>query len=205
MTQALGQEWVTKLSNSGEEQESALTELRELLRRRLERAFYSNAKVDEAFIEDAVQDGLLAVLDSLNDFQGRSQFTTWATTITIRIAMTEMRRRRWKDVSLDQLQESQPTAIRQSSSGSSAEGEMQRAQMIEKMQQIIREQLTDKQRIALQAELQGMPQEEIGRRTGSNRNAIYKLVHDARKRLKKGMLEAGYSREDLAPNQRTSR
>ena len=65
------------------------------------------------------------------------------------------------------------------------------------MYRIINTELTEKQRTALFAELGGLPQEEIGRRTGSNRNAIYKLTHDARKRLKQGLATAGYTVADL--------
>ncbi len=198
------QNWVAKLSTSGTGQEDALVQLREILSRRMHRAFQGNTKVDDAFIEDIVQEGLVAILNAINDFQGRSQFTTWATTITIRIAMTEMRRRRWKDVSLDELREGQSREPRSSGSAHTVEGAMQRSQLIAAMHQVIREQLTEKQRTVLQAELQGMPQEEIGRRIGSNRNAIYKLMHDARKRLKKGMIEAGYSAEDLSHFQGTA-
>lgn len=192
------QDWVAKLSASGGEQENSLAELREILSTRMQRAFRSNSKIDDAFVEDAVQDGLVTILNSLNDFKGRSQFTTWATTITIRIAITEMRRRRWKDVSLDELSERESPQSQPSGPNKTAEADMQRSQFIDAMHQVIREQLTEKQKSVLLAELQGMPQEEIGRRTGSNRNAIYKLMHDARKRLKKGLLEAGYSAEDLS-------
>ena len=73
----------------------------------------------------------------------------------------------------------------------------ERKALIEMVYEIIREQLTQKQRDALLAELKGMPQEEIGRRMGSNRNAIYKLTHDARKRLKAGLEAAGYTADDV--------
>ena len=198
MKQCLGEDWVTRLSARGAEQQDALSRLRTILLERVQRAFRTNSKVDDAFIQDVVQDGLVAILTSLEDFQGRSQFTTWCTTITIRIAMGEMRRQRWKDVSLDDLLETQSAEVRRSSAARTAEADLQRLELIRKMHQVIREQLTEKQRTVLQAELQGMPQEEIGRRLGSNRNAIYKLGHDARKRLKKGMLAAGYSSDDLA-------
>ena len=65
---------------------------------------------------------------------------------------------------------------------------------------VIERELTEKQRTALLAELKGMPLEEIGRRLGSNRNAVYKLTHDARKRLKKHLEAAGYSAADLQAN-----
>ena len=138
----------------------------------------------------------MKILDSLDQFQGRSKFTTWAITIAIRLAMAEMRRIRWKDTSLEELMENRPEKT--ASTSPSAEVKIDKAQIVNAMYQIINEQLTEKQRTALLAELQGMPQEEIGRRTGSNRNAIYKITHDARKRLKKGLIAAGYSESDLA-------
>ena len=65
------------------------------------------------------------------------------------------------------------------------------------MQRVIKDQLTDRQRTALLAELKGMPQDEIARHLGSNRNAVYKLTHDARKKLKHGLEAAGYTAEDI--------
>ena len=65
------------------------------------------------------------------------------------------------------------------------------------MQQVIQTDLTEKQRTALLAEIKGMPQDEIARHLGSNRNAVYKLTHDARKKLRKGLESAGYTAEDV--------
>ena len=194
MNQTPTENWVERLTADEEQQSVALSELRAQLVRRLHRAFLSNSNVNEAFIEDAVQEALVAILDSLDQFQGRSQFTTWAATIAIRVALSEMRRKRWRDVSLEQLLE-QNSGLR--GNEMRPETEFQKTELVAALNRVISEKLTDKQRMALQAELQGMPQEEIGRRMGSNRNAIYKLTHDARKRLRAGMIEAGYSAEDL--------
>jgi RNA polymerase sigma-70 factor (ECF subfamily) len=58
--------------------------------------------------------------------------------------------------------------------------------------------LTDKQRTALVAtRIHGMPLEEVARRMGTNRNALYKLLHDARQRLKKKMEAEGLSPEEV--------
>jgi RNA polymerase sigma-70 factor (ECF subfamily) len=65
------------------------------------------------------------------------------------------------------------------------------------MHRVIQNELTEKQKTALLAELKGMPQEEIVRHLGSNRNAVYKLTHDARKRLKQGLEAAGYGADDI--------
>ena len=203
MPQCQNQEWLERLVTTDSEQEIALSELRNLLIKRLTRALNSSNGVNESFIEDIVQDALLKILDSLDQFQGKSKFTTWATTIAIRLAMTEMRRIRWKDISLEDLVENRPEKME--STSPSAEVKIDKAQLINRMYQIINEQLSEKQRTALLAELQGMPLEEIGRRTGSNRNAIYKITHDARKRLKKGLIAAGYSESDLASFQGESK
>jgi RNA polymerase sigma-70 factor (ECF subfamily) len=57
--------------------------------------------------------------------------------------------------------------------------------------------LTDRQRQAMQAMLRGMPLQEIADRMGTNRNALYKLLHDARQRLKERMLDEGLSARDV--------
>jgi RNA polymerase sigma-70 factor (ECF subfamily) len=73
-----------------------------------------------------------------------------------------------------------------------------RQSLLAVMEQIIQQDLTAKQKTALLAELKGMPQQEIARQLGSNRNAVYKLTHDARKKLKAGLEAAGYTAADIA-------
>ncbi len=69
--------------------------------------------------------------------------------------------------------------------------------MVETLQRFIAEELTDRQREAMVAVMfEGMPLEEAARRMDTNRNALYKLLHDARKKLKK-RIEA----EDLSPGE----
>jgi len=186
--------WVKELRDGSAAQDTALTDLRGLLMSGLHKPFRDNPGVDHAFIEDVVQEALVKVLKSLDQFEGRSRFTTWATAIAIRLAYTELRRLRWKDVSLDEMLEN-AGAIPKLESGQLAgpEQEVQRKALIKKMYEIINQGLTDKQRDALLAELKGMPQEEIGRRMGSSRNAVYKLTHDARKRLKTALESSGYT------------
>ena len=69
---------------------------------------------------------------------------------------------------------------------------------LESLQRLISTELTEKQRQALVAvRIQGMPLEEVARRMGTNRNALYKLLHDARQRLKSRMEAEGLSPEDV--------
>lgn len=190
--------WLEQLRSSGADQQAALAELRQLLIARLRRAFRTREGVDAGFLEDVAQESLMHLLKYLDQFEGRSQFTTWCTSIAIRLAFTELRRRHWKDISLDHVLDdashiSTPVV---EAGGGPQQLTLQKA-LIEKMYQVIDQDLSPKQREALLAELKGMPQEEIGRRMGSNRNAVYKLTHDARKRLKAGLESSGYAFTDI--------
>jgi RNA polymerase sigma-70 factor (ECF subfamily) len=120
------------------------------------------------------------------------------TTIAVRVALTELRRRRWKDVSLDALPVGKvPRPAVELDRSASPEREAQQRQIVGALQRLIEDELTDRQRIAILAELAGMPQEEIGRRLGITRNAVYKLGHDARKKLKRGLENAGFDAEAI--------
>ena len=75
---------------------------------------------------------------------------------------------------------------------------MERADMLARLQRIIDEELTEKQRQAIQAvPIGGMPLEEAAIRMGMNRNAMYKLLHDARLRIKKQLEQENLSPADF--------
>ena len=190
--------WLAHLGGTGPDQQAALSDLRDALLRGLRRALSHRARVDDAFLEDVVQDSLVRILERLPQFEGRSRFLTWAMSVAIRVAMSELRRRRWKDVSLDEVVAGgglTPGRAIVDEPGPDAQSE--REAILAAMHELIRNGLTTKQREALLAELRGMPQDEIARHLGSNRNAIYKLTHDARKRLKRGLEAAGFTAEDI--------
>jgi RNA polymerase sigma factor (sigma-70 family) len=190
--------WMGDLRARGHVQVEAITDLRRLLLRGLTKSFQARGEVDQAFLEDVVQQALVHILDHLEQFQGRSRFTTWAMTIAVRTAMSELRRKRWQDVSLESLTEDLELApaLALDDTASPAQHAEQHA-MFETLRRLINEALTDKQWMAMTAELGGMPVEEIARRMGSNVNAVYKLLDDARKRLKHGLETAGYTAEDV--------
>ena len=81
--------WLDRLRKSGADQQQALSALRELLMVRLRSTFRGQSGVDDAFLEDVTQEALLKILDKLDQFQGNSRFTTWATTIAVRVAFTQ--------------------------------------------------------------------------------------------------------------------
>jgi RNA polymerase sigma-70 factor (ECF subfamily) len=188
--------WHQRLQSSGPNRDDALAALREILLSRLRAAFRDRGGVDHSLLDDVIQETLLRILDRLDQFQGASRFTTWATSIAVRIAFTELRQRHWKDVSLDEFLEDLPHAEPPGRESPPTSG-LETKSLVDELYRIIHSELTGKQRTALLAELKGMPLEEIGRRMGTNRNAVYKLTHDARKRLKHCLERAGYSAADL--------
>ena len=190
--------WLAHLGGTSPDQQAALSDLRDGLLRGLRRALSHRAGAGDEFLEDVVQDALVRILERLPQFEGRSRFLTWAMSVAIRVAMSELRRRRWKDVSLDEVAAGGGrTPGRAIVEEPAPDARWQREAILAAMHEVIRTDLTQKQRSALLAELRGMPQDEIARHLGSNRNAIYKLTHDARKRLKRGLEAAGFTAEDI--------
>jgi RNA polymerase sigma-70 factor, ECF subfamily len=197
--------WLKDLRAGGAQRDAALSDLHALLLRALpqglSRLLSPENPAFESLIEDTVQETLLRTLKALDTFEGRSQFTTWVYKIAVRVALNELRRRRWRDVSLDGLEddangESVPRQF--ASSAPSPEFVVERADILEHLQQIITEELTPRQRAAMQAiHMQGVPMEEVARRMDTNRNALYKLLHDARLRLKHRLEREGLSPKEL--------
>jgi len=205
VTERSNEQWVDDLDAPGEAQEIALGDLRAIVMRGLAYALSKWLKPSdpefESLSEEVAQDTLLRVLESLHTFEGRSKFTTWVHKIAVRIALTELRRKRWRDVSLDELTENAPGqgplgVLTAHVAGPEVVAEQ--SDMIAHLQRVISEELTEKQREALIAtRIHGMPMEEVARRMSTNRNALYKLLHDARHRLKTRLEEEGLSPEDV--------
>jgi RNA polymerase sigma-70 factor (ECF subfamily) len=196
MAERTNQEWLTELQSP--EQENALADLRALLVRGLRYALANRSNVTEEDLEDFSQDALLKILAGLDSFRGESHFTTWAHKIAVHVAFTELRRRHWKDVSLQDLisqhDEGDFVPAVLTDSAPTPEQQATRQTMLEMVQRLIMEELTDNQRQAMMAVMKGgMPLEEVARRIGTNRNALYKLLHDARRRLKQRMIAQGMS------------
>ncbi len=196
------EQWISDLGSPGPAREAALADLRAQVLAGLPRAlspFLSSADPRfESLAEETAQETLLRVLDRLHTFEGRSQFTTWVYKIALRIALSELRRQKWRDVSLDDLLEEkddQPARTRlEAGPGINPERAAERADMLQRVEHIIQEELTPHQRTALlAASTGGMPLEEVARRMGMQRNALYKLLHDGRLRLKRRLEREGIS------------
>ena len=141
------------------------------------------------------------MLDQLHTFEGRSQFTTWVHKIAIRIALTELRRKRWQDSSLDEMVDSEEMHVSPrilEDSRTTPEESAERADMLARVRRVIDEELTERQRRAvIMLGLQGMPMGEAAKRLNTNRNALYKLLHDARLRLKQRLQTEGLTAQEV--------
>lgn len=208
MRKRSNEEWLRALRGGGAVQHEALQDLRDYLLRAVfvylsrHRSDLSHFHYDELrqLAEDWTQEALLAIMDKLGTFRGQSKFTTWAYRFVINLAAGELRRRRWSALSLDALHDEEEElsllSIIEDTRAQDPERAMQQEEIWATIQRVINEELTDRQRTALTSlVVLGMPMDEVARRLGTNRNNVYKIMHDARKKLKKGLTEYGLSQE----------
>ncbi|WP_394829060.1 RNA polymerase sigma factor [Pendulispora albinea] len=191
------EEWVRALADDGGAGESAWRELRALLVAGLQRIL-SPRGIANDLCEDFAQETMLRIRGRLGAFRGESRFTTWALSIATRVAFDELRHKRWKDVSFDAVSADAKTPlVFEPSIEASQDRRLVRERVLTCLREVLENDLSDKQRAVLVAELNGMPQAEIARQLGMNRNALYKLSHDARKRVKEHLARAGISELDV--------
>lgn len=202
MNQRTNAEWIEELSDPVSNE--ALEDLRAILLRGLRASLSNRIHTDlDAITEDFVQEALLKILKSIDTFRGESRFTTWAQKIAIHVAFTELRRRRWKDVSLQDMietpdgEEYTPRIL--TDPAASPERETTQNDLMQIVFELIETELTERQRTAIVAVLQGgMPLGEVAKRMDTNRNALYKLIHDARKRLQESLYQrAGLTAQEV--------
>jgi len=205
MTNRTNDQWLSELRAEDDTREAALEDLHAIILRGLPFALSrwlspSNPQF-EALTEEVTQETLLRVLDQMHTFEGRSQFTTWVHKIAIRIALTELRRKRWQDSSLDEMVDNEETPVSPrilEDSSATPEQSAERADMMDRIRRVIDEELTERQRRALiMLGMQGMPMEEAARQLNTNRNALYKLLHDARLRLKQRLQTEGLDAQEV--------
>lgn len=193
MIQRTNSEWLDSLRDPIEDE--ALVDLRNIILRGLRASLSNRINTDlDSLTEDFAQDALLKILKSLESFRGESKFTTWAQKIAINVAFTELRRRRWKDISLQDIVETPDgdefTPAILTDPATSPEMKTTQNDIMGIVKNLIETELTKRQKTALIAVMQGgMPLDEVARRLDTNRNALYKLIYDARQRLQKKLEE----------------
>jgi RNA polymerase sigma-70 factor (ECF subfamily) len=195
----VSQGWLDGLRSSGARHEQAVRELHAVLlraaRREVQRrrALFGGAKGPELddLAQQAADDALLAILNSLETYRGASRFTTWAYRFVINHVSIKTRRHLWSgrrvpfdDVAWDRLPDRLlPSADRRSE---------QRAQL-EALRNAVENELSARQReVFVAAALNEVPIDVVALRLDSNRGAIYKTLFDARTKLRGSLAAAGY-------------
>jgi RNA polymerase sigma-70 factor (ECF subfamily) len=189
------QAWVASLSAAGRERDGAVERLHALLLRaarfevqRRRSSLDGVADVDQ-LAADAADDALMAVLAKLGTYRGDSRFTTWAYKFALLEAAVKVRRRAWRgrEVALDgEAWERFPDAH------AGPAGSAETSELMSAVHAGIRDALTPRQRLVLVAvAIEGVPIDVLAERLGSNRGAIYKTLHDARRKLREHLAREG--------------
>ncbi len=196
MKNRTNEQWLEELDQP-DQRDAALTDLRQILLDGLRRGLTNHVNTAtpefDVLADDFVQEALLKILANRDSFRGKSKFTTWAHKIAVRVALTELRRKRWKDSSLETMTSDETPYHFAPQADSPTPGQAaEQSDMMNKVLRVINEELTDKQRMAMQKlALAGMPLDVAAQEMGMKRNALYKLMHDARVRLKSRLAEEG--------------
>jgi len=199
--------WLSDLRNEGQPREQATARLYELLlraarfevnRRKAAMAHLRGDDFDD-LAHQAASDALMAVLSKLDDFRGDSRFTTWAYKFALLEAAVKLRRRAWQGRELP-VEPEHWSVIADSAASPVADAE-QRA-LLDQIQETIKAELSPHQReVLLAIAVNGVPIDVMAERLNTTRGALYKTVHDARKKLRAGLDSAGFeleSREEAA-------
>ena len=190
------QDWIRDLKGTGPEHEAALLRLHALMLRAAGHQVWrlhgrladgSDGTIDD-IVNQAADDAMATLLTKIDTFEGRSRFTTWAFKFAVFQAGTEVRRRQWqhREVELHDLV----------LAADPAEGPEQLAEASElalALSRAMSESLTPHQRrIAIALLVDNVPIDVLAARLRTTRGALYKTIHEARKRLRTHLIAAGH-------------
>jgi len=191
-------EWLGSLRASGQTRDEAVARLHELLMRaaRFEvarrRPTLPHLRGDDLadIATEAADDALVSVLRRLDDFRGESRFTTWAYKFALLEAAVKLRKRAWQGVEVP-LEPDSWSMFTSRGLGPAAEAEQ--GELMEMLQRAIEDVLTPHQRrVLVSLTLNGVPIDVLAERLSTNRNALYKTLHDARQKLRKHLEDRGF-------------
>ena len=192
-------DWLRSLRSDGPERDDAVGRLHALLlraarfevaRRRPSLAHVRGGELDEIAAE-AADDAVLGVLRRLDDFRGASRFTTWAYKFALYEAAVKLRKRAWQGREIP-LEPEAWTVFASVALGPAARAEQ--SELLATLRVAIEESLTPHQRQVLVAlALNGVPIDVLADRLGTTRGALYKTLHDARRKLRRHLDACGLS------------
>jgi RNA polymerase sigma-70 factor (ECF subfamily) len=193
-------DWIAALRGSASVREPALAELHALLlraahfelgRRRGQLAHLHAGDVEDLATQ-AADDALMAILRKLDDFRGNSRFTTWAYKFALLEAGVKARRRVWQGREILIDDETWPELP---ATGRSAQQCLEDAELLRALREAVRSSLTPHQREVFAAlALNDVPIDVLAERLNTSRGALYKTLHDARRKLRLALAAAGYGR-----------
>ncbi len=204
------EEWIQALSGTGSQQDEAINDLRQLL---LRAALFTLSRylndLDDlshsdrlALAEESSQEALIAILGHLSGFRGDSKFTTWAYKFAINISLAHARREGLRHFS--RALGSNATngfdgfASNNRHTATDIESRVMLAEVIAVLEEAIQHDLTDRQRQVLSLNVfEHVPMDGVVQHLQTNRNAVYKLLYDARKKLKRALQAHGFEFEEI--------
>ena len=195
--------WLRDLRSEGRTKDEAVARLHGLLlraarfecaRRRPAVPHLRGNDLDD-IANQAADDALVSVLARLDDFRGASRFTTWVYKFALLEAAVKLRKRSWqgREVPLEP-----ETWGLFASAGIEPDEEAEQSELLATLQEAIADVLTPHQRRVLVAlALNGVPIDVLAERLDTNRGALYKTLHDARRKLRKHLDAQGLSVDAL--------
>jgi len=198
------QAWLSALRSSGSGRDRAIADLHALLlraarfevvRRRAGLPHLRGDELDDIALE-AADDALVSVLARLDDFRGASRFTTWVYKFALLEAAVKLRKRAWQGREVPLEPESWDVLA---GAGLGPEDEAAQSELLAAVRDAIATGLTPHQRRVLVAlALNGVPIDVLADRLGTTRGALYKTLHDARRKLRRQLDEAGFDLEEVS-------
>jgi RNA polymerase sigma-70 factor, ECF subfamily len=195
------QAWLRDLRSQGAARDEALTRLHALLvraarfevaRRRPSLPHLRGDELDDIALE-AADDAMMSVLRRLDDFRGASRFTTWVYKFALLEAAVKLRKRAWQGREVPLEPETWSLFV---SAELEPAAEAEQSELLATLQGAIEDVLTPHQRRVLVAlAVNGVPIDVLAERLQSTRGALYKTLHDARRKLRKHLDDCGLSLE----------
>jgi RNA polymerase sigma-70 factor (ECF subfamily) len=189
--------WIDALSGAGRQRDEAIERLHALLLRasrfevaRRSRALGRERPGDgEDLATQAADDALMAIMGKLHTYRGDSRFTTWAYKFALLEAAVKVRRRAWqgREVPLEADGWAQLADRR-----ASPDEDAQTSELLGAVREGIIEALTPHQRgVLIAITLNDVPIDVLAERLGTTRGALYKTLHDARRKLRARLADKG--------------
>ncbi|MFQ5858524.1 MAG: RNA polymerase sigma factor [Anaerolineae bacterium] len=219
MSRRSDQEWVSDLRAAGQVQHQAFADLGRYLYRVVYN-YLRNRKagllrlqqLDTSDLEELArgftQEALQAVWEKLSTYEGRGKLTSWAATVAIRTAAYELRKPYWREGRMSASLAYDPENNPEEWGGTNREWQetqqlspavrVQTAEILDLIETTIQQDLSERQRFAFAAQfIEGRSSDEIADDLGTTRNAVYMLIHEARKKIKRRLRETGHTPEGV--------